>query len=98
MYLFVTLVQAQDTTHVDVVDLHRTNRVQWIDQIPPLKEDIKNPNRGWLKKLLLGDKEITSFQKPIHVIGSGHESAIVLDQEAAPYFMLKIKNLPSQKA
>jgi len=78
--LSVVTANSQDTTYVDVLDFFETNRVHWVDQIPPYQEDVKKQKKGWFKRLVLGKNEITTFQKPVHVIATSPETSIVLDQ------------------
>ncbi len=102
LFLSVGTVNSQDTTYVDVLDFFELNRVQWVGQIPPLQEDIKKQKKGWFKRLVLGKSEITTFQKPVHVIATSHETSIVLDQGNGTVFFaedgeLKIPKLLKKK-
>jgi DNA-binding beta-propeller fold protein YncE len=82
-----TTVQSQDTTYIDVLDFYATNTVSWVNQIPPLKEDVKRQNKGWLKRLILGKKDMTSLQKPVSVIGLSPANCIVFDQGNGTIFI-----------
>ena len=64
----LTGTRAQDTTYVDALELFEVEKVHWIGQIPPLMEDRKKDRKGWLKRLVLGEKDIISIQKPIQAI------------------------------
>ena len=44
--------QAQDTTYVDVLNLAEDERVQWVNQIPTLKQDAKRTKKGWFKNFI----------------------------------------------
>jgi len=86
-------VQAQDTTYVDVLDFFEANKVSWVSQFPPLKEDVKQQRKGWFKRLLLGKKDLTSFQKPVDVIGLSPENCIVFDQGNGTLFFTEDNKL-----
>lgn len=88
---------SQDTTHVDDFDFFEINKVKWVNQIPPLKEDEKKQDKGWFKRLLLGKKDVTSFQKPIQVIVINPESSIVLDQANGTLFFVNSEGLTIPK-
>lgn len=93
----VKTVRAQDTTYVDVLDFSETNTVRWINQIPPLKEDVKRSRKGWFKRLLLGKNGMTGLQKPVEVIGMGSENCIVLDQGNGTIFFAEDDKLEIPK-
>ena len=88
---------SQDSTYVDVLDFSEINRVRWINQIPPLKEYSKKQKKGWFKRLLLGNKDITSFQKPIHMIGLDPGNCMVLDQGNGTIFFSEGQKLKIPK-
>lgn len=80
---------SQDSTYVDVLDFFETNKVQWINQIPPLQQDVKKQRKGWLKRLILGNKDILGLQKPVLAIPLSAASAIVLDQGNCTLFLFE---------
>ena len=47
MLCLCTISMAQDSTYVDVLDLIDNNSVQWVNQIPTLKQDAKRAKKGW---------------------------------------------------
>ncbi|MEL4455112.1 6-bladed beta-propeller [Lutimonas vermicola] len=73
-------ISAQDTLDVDVLDFFDQNQVRWIKQIPEKNIERAVEKKGWLKRLLLGKGELTSFQKPMSVIPLNRNENIVLDQ------------------
>jgi DNA-binding beta-propeller fold protein YncE len=81
--------QAQDTTYVDVLDLIENERVQWVNQIPALKEGDRKLKKGWLKRLILGKENITAFQKPVNVIGFSPDHCIVFEQGNGTIFIIE---------
>ena len=89
--------QAQDTTYVDVLDLIDNNSVEWVNQIPTLKQDAIRNKKGWFKRLLFGKEEITSFQKPVNVIGLSPENCIVFDQGNGTLFFTEDNKLKIPK-
>ncbi len=93
----VNNVHAQDTTYVDVLDFIETNNVRWVSQIPPLKGDVKKLPKGWLKQLIIGKDELTSFQKPISVIGVTPQKCIVFDQGNGTLFFAENDKLEIPK-
>lgn len=95
--LFANTNYAQDTIYVDPLDFFDTNRVHWVDQIPPLKEDAKKQKKGWFKRILLGKEELTTFQKPVHVIATSNNNSIVLDQGNGTIFFTKDDKLDIPK-
>lgn len=97
IFLIVTKVQSQDTTYVDAIDFFDTNRVQWINQIPPLEEDVKKQRKGWLKRLIFGDKYILEIQKPVQAIPISPTNTLVLDQGNGTLFLSEDKRLSIPK-
>ena len=81
--------QAQDTTYVDVLDLTEYEMVQWVNQIPALKEDDRKLKKGWLKRLILGKEDITAFQKPVNVIGFSPDNCMVFEQGNGTLFIIE---------
>ena len=80
MLLLSGKIYAQDTTYVDVLDFSETNTVTWVNQIPTLKQDVRRSKKGWFKRLLLGENDLTTLQKPVSVIGMNLENCIIFDQ------------------
>ena len=93
----VKSLQAQDTIYVDVLDLIDNNRVQWVNQIPPLKEDAKQENKGWFKRLLFGKSDLTGLQKPVGIIGIDPKNCIVFDQGNGTIFIANDNKLEIPK-
>ncbi|MDT8413396.1 MAG: 6-bladed beta-propeller [Vicingaceae bacterium] len=77
---------SQDSTYVDALDFFETNKVQWVNQIPPLQQDIKKQRKGWFKRLLLGNDYIIGLQKPVLAIPVNTASSIILDQSQGTLF------------
>jgi DNA-binding beta-propeller fold protein YncE len=71
---------SQDSTDVDVLELVETSKIRWVNQIPPLEEDVRKKKKGWFKRLLLGENKINSFQKPVSLIAIDPDHCMVLDQ------------------
>ena len=80
-------VYSQDSTYVDVLDFFETNNVQWVNQIPPLQQDVKKQRKGWFKRLLFGNKDIVGLQKPVLAIPVNAASSIILDQGNGTLFI-----------
>ncbi len=97
MLFWVNSAQPQDTTYVDVLDLIESKGVQWVNQIPPLKEGVKATKKGWFKRLLLGKSEVTTLQKPVGVIGFNDEACIIFDQGNGTLFIAKDNKLEVPK-
>ncbi len=89
MLFCVNSVPSQDTTYVDVLDLIESKGVQWVNQIPPLKEDTKATRKGWFKRLLLGKSDVMTLQKPVQVIGFDDAECVVFDQGNGTLFIAK---------
>lgn len=90
-------VYSQDSTYVDILDFFETNRVGWVNQIPPLQDDAKKSNKGWFKKLLFGENETFGLQKPIAVIGVDSTNCMVLDQGNGMVFFAEDGKLETPK-
>ena len=88
---------AQDSTYVDVLDFFEMNQVNWVSQIPSLKEDVKKQSKGWFKRLVLGKKEITTLQKPVMAIPLGINKTIILDQGNGTLFLTEEDKLTIPK-
>ena len=81
MFMFpANVLKAQDTLDVDILDFFDQNQVRWINQIPEKNIDAGIQKKGWFKRLLLGKGELTSLQKPLHVIPFNSDENIILDQ------------------
>ena len=78
---------SQDSTYVDVLDFFDTNKVQWVNQIPPLQQDVKKQRKGWLIRLLFGNNDILGLQKPVAAIPVNATSSIILDQGNGTLFI-----------
>jgi len=96
-FLFTSAAYAQDSTYVDVLDFFETNSVQWINQIPPLKQDQKKQRKGWFKSIILGKKDIPGLQKPVQAIPTSTTTSILLDQGNATLFFVKDEKLSIPK-
>ncbi|WP_372793251.1 6-bladed beta-propeller [Lutibacter sp.] len=70
---------SQDSTYVEI-EFFEINKVQWVNQIPPLQQDIKKQRKRWLKRLLFGNNDILGLQKPVLAIPVNAASSIILDQ------------------
>ena len=87
VFVGVNASYGQDSTYVDVLDFFEMNQVNWVSQIPPLKEDVKKQRKGWFKRLVLGKNEITTLQKPVLAIPLGINKTIILDQGNGTLFL-----------
>ena len=94
----VKSLQAQDTTYIDVLDFFETNTVSWVNQIPLLKEDAKQENKGWFKRLLFGKSDLTGLQKPVGIIGIDPKNCIVFDQGNGTIFIANDNKLEIPKS
>ena len=81
-------IRAQDSLDVDILDFFDQNQVRWINQIPDQDHEKEQNKKGWLKRLLLGKDELTSFQKPMCVIPLNSDENIVLDQGNGTIFFI----------
>ena len=87
----------QDSTYVDILDTLDENRVVWVNQIPALKEDVKKKRKGWLLKLILGEKDIPTLQKPVMALPMEVAQYVVLDQGNATLFSYENQKLTIPK-
>jgi DNA-binding beta-propeller fold protein YncE len=85
--------QAQDTTYVEIIDYSNSNTIQWVDQIPSLKDEKKKARKGWFKRLLLGKNNVTTLQKPVEVIATDTEHCIIFDQGNGTLFTAEEEKL-----
>jgi len=90
-------LNAQDTTYVDVLDFFEVNKVQWVDQIPPINKDVKKKRKGWLKRLIFGKKDIPGLQKPVHAIPLNEQETLVIDQGNGTLFFAEEEKLDIPK-
>ena len=96
-FLFTNTIYSQDSTYVDILDFFEINQVNWVGQIPPLKEDVKKQRKGWFKRLVLGKKEITILQKPVMAIPLGINETYILDQGNGTLFLAEEDKLTIPK-
>ncbi len=89
MLFWVNSVQPQDTTYVDVMDLTESKGVEWVNQIPHLKDANKKIKKGWLKRLILGKDDMTSIQKPVEVIAFNPENCMIFEQGNGTLFAVE---------
>ncbi|WKK67275.1 6-bladed beta-propeller [Lutimonas zeaxanthinifaciens] len=94
--LYIHPINAQDSTDVDNYIFAGTNRIVWIDQIPPLKQDIKK-KKGWFKNLVFGEKEVKSIQKPTYILTEDDNASIILDQGHGTLFFIEDQKLSIPK-
>ncbi|MDT8413362.1 MAG: 6-bladed beta-propeller [Vicingaceae bacterium] len=97
VFVGIHVSHSQDTTYVDEIDFFDTSKVQWVNQIPPLQQDTKQHQKGWLKRLLFGNNDILGLQKPVLAIPANATSSIILDQGNGTLFIAEDDKLSIPK-